>query len=149
MHLRKFLIPYLDRLEELESGARESLLQNYLLHCSATCLRLPLEVIKHSCSISDPLQLFNSTDECVNIGLDCIYTYEPSPEDEDSAEIIGDMAQFLKKKCRNQMVLEEIDDILDIMRAVRLLRRYNIQKTLHYFKVCKDFIFRHIKFPLL
>lgn len=78
--------------------------------------------------------MFMSLDECVNIGLDCIYSYESDEE----SELIVEMAQFLKKKCtasRNQHVREEIDDILDIMKAIRLLKRYNIVKTLHYFKV--------------
>ena len=77
--------------------------------------------------------MFMSLDECVNIGLDCIYSYESDEE----SELIVEMAQFLKKKCtasRNQHVLEEIDDILDIMKAIRLLKRYSIVKTLHYFK---------------
>ena len=44
VNVRKCLVPYLDRLEELEPGARKDLLQNYLLHCSATSLVLPFEV---------------------------------------------------------------------------------------------------------
>ena len=44
VNVRKCLVPYLDRLEELEPGARKNLLQNYLLHCSATSLVLPFEV---------------------------------------------------------------------------------------------------------
>jgi hypothetical protein len=44
VNVRKCLVPYLDRLEELETGARKDLLQNYLLHCSATSLVLPFEV---------------------------------------------------------------------------------------------------------
>ena len=164
VNVRKCLVPYLDRLEELETGAKKNLLQNYLLHCSATSLVLPFEVIKHSSSAAEAAEggsgagrkissngagrkissngetamppMFMSLDECVNIGLDCIYSYESDEE----SELIVEMAQFLKKKCtaasRNQhIVLEEIDDILDIMKAIRLLRRYNIVKTLHYFKV--------------
>lgn len=130
LKVRKFLIPYLDRLEELERGARKNLLQNYLLHCSATSLVLPFEVIKHSSANSEN-QIFMSLDECVNIGLDCIYSYESDEE----CELIVEMAQFLKKKCRNPHILMEIEDILDIMRAIRLLKRYNVIKTLHYFKV--------------
>ena len=172
VNVRKCLVPYLDRLEELETGAKKNLLQNYLLHCSATSLVLPFEVIKHSSSAAEAVEgsfdagssrkissssgsgigrkissngaeaamppIFMSLDECVNIGLDCIYSYESDEE----SELIVEMAQFLKKKCmasRNfqNIILEEIDDILDIMKAIRLLRRYNIVKTLHYFKVCK------------
>ena len=44
VNVRKCLVPYLDRLEELEPCARKDLLQNYLLHCSATSLVLPFEV---------------------------------------------------------------------------------------------------------
>ena len=113
-----------------------------------------IKVIKHSSSAAETVEIastksgstaserlpsmFMSLDECVNIGLDCIYSYESDEE----SELIVEMAQFLKKKCmasRNfqNIILEEIDDILDIMKAIRLLRRYNIVKTLHYFKVCK------------
>ena len=109
-----------------------------------------MKVIKHSSAAAEAVELagtkgssaaaaaqpamFMSLDECVNIGLDCIYSYESDEE----SELIVEMAQFLKKKCtasRNQHVREEIDDILDIMKAIRLLKRYNIVKTLHYFKV--------------
>lgn len=110
-----------------------------------------MKVIKHSAAAAEAVELagtkgssaaaaaaqpamFMSLDECVNIGLDCIYSYESDEE----SELIVEMAQFLKKKCtasRNQHVREEIDDILDIMKAIRLLKRYNIVKTLHYFKV--------------
>lgn len=147
-HLRKYLIPYLDRLEELETGARKDLLQNYLLHSSATSLALPFEVIKSSAAApSMENQIFMSLDECVNIGLDCIYAYESDEE----SELIVEMAGFLKKKCRNPHILDEIEDILDIMRAIRLLKRYNIVKTLHYFKVSnkpittQDFVYESLK----
>jgi WD40 repeat protein len=133
-HIRRFLLPYLDRLEQLESGSRKNLLQNYLLHCSATSLVLPFELIKNS--QQQQTSVFMSFDECVSIGLDCIYAHESDGETDES-EIIVELATFLKKKCRNQHVLEEIEDILDIMRAIKLLKKFSILKTLHYFKACR------------
>ena len=130
-YTRKYLVPYLDRLEELENGTRCNLLKNYLLHTSTSSLILPFELIKQVQNHS----LFMSFDECVNIGLDCIYAHEDV--DEDESEVIVELAHFLKKKCRNKHVMEEIEDILDIMRAIKLLKRYNISKTLHYFKACR------------
>ena len=130
-YTRKYLVPYLDRLEELENGTRCNLLKNYLLHTSTSSLILPFELIKQVQNHS----LFMSFDECVNIGLDCIYAHEDV--DEDESEVIVELAHFLKKKCRNKHVMEEIEDILDIMRAIKLLKRYNINKTLHYFKACR------------
>ena len=117
-------------------------MRNYLLHSSATSLALPFEIIKHSNleatsgaasarGLEEATSIFLSLDECVNIGLDCIYAYESDEE----CELIVEMAQFLKKKCKNPHILNEIEDILDIMRAIRLLKRYGILKTLHYFKV--------------
>ena len=102
-------------------------------HSSAAAEAVELAGTKGSSAAAQPA-MFMSLDECVNIGLDCIYSYESDEE----SELIVEMAQFLKKKCtasRNQHVREEIDDILDIMKAIRLLKRYNIVKTLHYFKV--------------
>ena len=115
----------------MESGTRCNLLKNYLLHTSTSSLILPFELIKQVQNHS----LFMSFDECVNIGLDCIYAHEDV--DEDESEVIVELAHFLKKKCRNKHVMEEIEDILDIMRAIKLLKRYNISKTLHYFKACR------------
>ena len=102
-------------------------------HSSAAAEAVELAGTKGSSAAAQPA-MFMSLDECVNIGLDCIYSYESDEE----SELIVEMAQLLKKKCtasRNQHVREEIDDILDIMKAIRLLKRYNIVKTLHYFKV--------------
>ena len=115
----------------MEGGTRCNLLKNYLLHTSTSSLILPFELIKQVQNHS----LFMSFDECVNIGLDCIYAHEDV--DEDESEVIVELAHFLKKKCRNKHVMEEIEDILDIMRAIKLLKRYNISKTLHYFKACR------------
>ena len=133
--VKKFLIPYLDRLDQLESGARKNLLQNYLLHCATTSLEIPYEIIKNSQSSNT--SVFMSLDECVNLGLDCIYAFENDDGDSEENDLIVELAQFLKKKCRNPHVLEEIEDILDIMKSIKLLKRYNITKTLHYFKACR------------
>ena len=103
-------------------------------HSSAAAEAVELAGTKGSSAAAAQPAMFMSLDECVNIGLDCIYSYESDEE----SELIVEMAQFLKKKCtasRNQHVREEIDDILDIMKAIRLLKRYIIVKTLHYFKV--------------
>ena len=70
-----------------------------------------IKVIKHSSSAAETVEIastksgstaserlpsmFMSLDECVNIGLDCIYSYESDEE----SELIVEMAQFLKKKC--------------------------------------------------
>ena len=71
-----------------------------------------IKVIKHSSSTAETVEIastksgsrksseslpsmFMSLDECVNIGLDCIYSYESDEE----SELIVEMAQFLKKKC--------------------------------------------------
>ena len=71
-----------------------------------------IKVIKHSSSGAETVEIastksgsrksseslpsmFMSLDECVNIGLDCIYSYESDEE----SELIVEMAQFLKKKC--------------------------------------------------
>lgn len=136
-HVQKFLVPYLDRLEQLESGSRHFLLHNYLLHLSATSLVLPFELIKSTQNQlkSHVPSVFMSYDECVAFGIDCIFAYEDGDGEED--ELIVEFATYLRKKCRNPHVMDELEDILDIMKSVKLLKKYHINKTLHYFKACR------------
>ncbi len=147
-NVQKFLVPYLDRLEQLEAGSRKNLLQNYLLHCAATSLVFPYELIKssqqhhHSSTASgarSAAPVFMSYDECVAIGIDCIFAYEAEEEDGGhGSEMIVEIAAFLKKRCRNPHIFEELEDILDIMRSIKLLKRYGVNKSLHYFKACRN-----------
>ena len=162
--VNKILIPYLDRLESLEAGARANLLRNYLLHLSATSLLHPFELIKHgaattptstSSSPNQPGQIFMSAEEYISIGIDCIYAFDandsrPSPDVDDdddlttghekkeSCEIIMELASYLRKRCRNPHVSAELAEIISMVKAGKILKeRYGIVKSLHYFRSSK------------
>ena len=76
-HFSKTLSPFLERLEVLEPGSRDNLLRNYLLHLSTTSLQLPTVFLKESFATDGSVPLnFSSNDECIAIGIDCIYVYE-------------------------------------------------------------------------
>ena len=113
-NVNRILIPYVDRLESLEAGARTTLLRNYLLHMSATSLTLPFELIKHGAATTtssnsgipnQPGHIFMSAEEYISIGIDCIYAFEandsnwrptPDVDDDDGGDIGGKVVSVLK-----------------------------------------------------
>ena len=155
-NVNRILIPYLDRLEALEAGTRKYLLRNYLLHMSATSLVLPFEMMKHGASTlnsESSANIFVTADEYVSIGIDCIYAFEtndgrssPDIDDDDKCEekidstnIVMDLASFLRKRCRNPHVNNELVEIITIVKASKLLKeKYGIIKSLNYFRATKS-----------
>ena len=153
------MIPYIERINALEAGSRANLLRNYLLHMSATSLVLPFEIIKHGAATlnngNEPTNsLFVSSEEYISIGIDCIYAFETNDgrssiqidDDEDTgdetkevANIVMDLAVFLRKRCRNPYVNNELTEIITMVKAARLLKdKYSITKSLNYFRASKE-----------
>jgi hypothetical protein len=80
LHFNKTLSPFLERLDVLEPGSREVLLRNDLLHLSTTSLELPTVFFKESLadasSSSASSSAFANVDDCISIGIECIYVYD-------------------------------------------------------------------------
>ena len=78
------------------------------------------------------------------MGIDCIYAFEDeaSSSSEDAAaeatdsslDVLADLTGVLRKRCRNPRVNNELQDIQAMTRACRVLRKYGIVKTLHFFR---------------
>lgn len=83
-HFNKILVPFLERLEVLEPGSRETLVTNFLLHLSTTSLELPIVFFKESFADTTSSSVTN-VDESIGIGVDCIYVYDG---EEDQARIL-------------------------------------------------------------
>ena len=75
-HFNKTLSPFLERLDLLEPGSRDELLRNFLLHLSTTSLELSSVFLKESFGDGASPTNFSSNDECISIGIDCIYVYD-------------------------------------------------------------------------
>ena len=132
--VHRILIPHLDRLE----ASRMTLLRHYLLHLSATSLELPLELIKNASVTSSDPPVFSSVEESVSIGIDCIYAFEAATDsDEDELTLMSELTGILRKRCRNPHVNNELQDILVMTKACKLLRKYGIVKSLHFFRASR------------
>ena len=95
-HFNKTLSPFLERLEVLEPGSRDNLLRNYLLNLATTSLELPTIFFKESFGEGSFPSNFSGNDECISIGIDCIYAYDG--EDDQVNTFSGELRKFETRK---------------------------------------------------
>ena len=56
----------------------------------------------------------------------------------ESTDIVMELASFLRKRCRNPDVINELAEIITMVKAGKLLKeKYNIIKSLNYFRASK------------
>lgn len=149
--VNRVLVPYLDRVESLVEGTRSTLLRSYLLNVSAKSLLPLLELFKTSSNHfngGEPDMVFSSAEECISIGIECIFAFEggeASSDDEGcSAEgpanvqkefsAIIELLGAMRKMCRNPNVINELQYITMLRKAMHILQKYGIKRSMSVLK---------------
>ena len=52
-------------------------------------------------------------------------------------DLISELAVYLRSKSQNPVLREDLSEILDVMRSIKLVKKYNIIKSLQFFSSSK------------
>ncbi|KAK0092818.1 hypothetical protein PV326_000527 [Microctonus aethiopoides] len=138
MHIKNFVLPYINRKQKYLGGAIDKiLLKDYLITLSENDLTLPLKFFNH---LQQDIDILNMVDDIMELALNCIYACT-NPDMYQMAKNIFETLPKLQSSRDAFGVLNPLEELERELECLKILNKHNVNTTLsfiHKNKMNKD-----------